>query len=724
MKKNVGIFGAGIFGLYTAIKLKLKNVKNVTVFDPYHGIYTKSGPINPSVFKDVSVHLAAEAKVHLNKEISDEKSENNSRPDIANLNLVMTSSRADHIKDLERQLYNTAVSLGVHFERASFSRFSEHGVVTVGDDKRENPTPKHFDYLFDATGTKRAVVNEVNRLIGEKSPLQVKSVAKVTNHSKNHFYAYVNLNLDDADLFKQDAEANISNLQHIVHLEHLRDKFNWPHFSDPYFRIIPVSPLKENEEKENMGKFHLYFEIPPDLKPDQYENWLRAILELKSGKNIDFKHVASSKKYAKKPRFGPFEVNPEKIESAGFAGNETIPMVIPIGDAQYSGYYRTGDNVPNGILRANAVIDQIEISNGEITNIHLDRCDRALIEMMHEQSAQINQYFINRREQLISELEREKDNYSEMLAELEGNSIEAHDSHLAQMLNLMEKQFLAYSIELHAEAQADLQSIVKTENGLTFDEDTLKGIEPKLIQAMELLSHISSTSTDTQANTIEDRLFALAKIYQLIAEDYAKKNSFEKAKEYLSNAMTIYRNYFPQQKMDLFVIHLRLVENAVELKDAEINYLITNTSNLLDEIANTSKLSNRDFSYLLQVFNKTFLSSSRFEEAQPLIDEMRGKIVQLIFDKINYALAQLPCDLESINSFNAVAKKQLEMISKNAFLPQDKKDSLLRQSAKIDNKIANAANIKLAGKSNLYPEETPTNTLATSGAKVGKDYKL
>lgn len=135
------IIGAGPIGLIAAIKLKKMGVENVTVYDPRAGTYTRPGILNDDDFSNTSETIG----------------ENQNNPTVSPPSL---KGQANHIKMLERQLFQVATSLGIHFEKKAFQDLSENGISV--NDQKGNKEAVACDMIFDASGGKRMVVEAVN----------------------------------------------------------------------------------------------------------------------------------------------------------------------------------------------------------------------------------------------------------------------------------------------------------------------------------------------------------------------------------------------------------------------------------------------------------------------------------------------------------------------------------------------------------------------------------
>ena len=338
--ENIVIVGAGPIGLYIAIKLRQMGVENVTVIDPRADkyTYTRPGRLNPGVFSFLKYHIGTKIK----------------------------ESSSLHIKDVERSLFDIAIAAGVHIQRLGFIKFSANGMV-VSDAKEEISLP--CDFAIDASGSNRVLITEINKQTVEP----YFSIQPITNvRIKNHFIAYVKMSAQDAKLISEALRSPITDhLQHTLMLEYLRTVFGWPEYSEPGFTLVEL----------DKGKVCLYFETPPELKEDQQDNWLNALLKLVAGNDsISFEKI-EPKNDRKKPRFTPFTVDPKKVLPLIFDATEATPVtVVPVGDAQIEPDYRTGEGIISGIKRANALLNAMIISDGKLFFLDTAQYETDIIE--------------------------------------------------------------------------------------------------------------------------------------------------------------------------------------------------------------------------------------------------------------------------------------------------------------------------------------------------------
>ena len=169
------IIGAGPAGLYAAIKFWQAGIRDIVVFDPRAGIYTRSGFLEEKIFNLAERGIGSRFPI----------------------------TSQTHIKNLERYLYDKAIALGIKIEQKEFIRLyqssSKSGVVVAEKKKDSNLVPDEneseevvlADFVFDCTGSYRAVIHEVNRLISG-SPFKLSSFCDMP--APHHFMAYVKVN--------------------------------------------------------------------------------------------------------------------------------------------------------------------------------------------------------------------------------------------------------------------------------------------------------------------------------------------------------------------------------------------------------------------------------------------------------------------------------------------------------------------------------------------------
>lgn len=326
--KHIVIVGAGPIGLYMAIQLKRRGVQHITVIDPRANAYTRPGVLDQGIFELMDKQLHADIRY----------------------------SSSQHIKDLERALYELAEKEGIHIEQTKFVGIEPQHVM-VQSAINQTPTKLPCDMVFDASGSARAVVHAVNaraQEAGESAPLEIEHIMPVD--VTNHLLAYVQMDPSLIEALHGQRKEPHDTVHALIALETIRDEFAWTGIGEPDFHF----------QKLNKNKLCLYFEAPSNLQPEQCQRWVNLMLQLKSGKeNVHFDVRETSKKWDKKPHFTSFTVNPSRVKQSVYDSSD-LPVIVPIGDAQIEPDYRIGFGVKSGVHRANAFLNAIKSvdSNG------------------------------------------------------------------------------------------------------------------------------------------------------------------------------------------------------------------------------------------------------------------------------------------------------------------------------------------------------------------------
>ena len=389
------IIGAGPAGLYTAIKLHREGLRDIVVYDPRAGHYTRPGHLNRNVFRNAETGLNFD---------------------------FWPGDKAGHIKDLERALYKEATRLGIKIENKRFLRLHEDAKrpgVVVGKDGMEELV--EADYVFDCTGNRREVVSAVNHMIPD-SPLKLTTITELP--VRNHFIAYVKIDKADWHRFERD----------LIQFEHFPEMVNPLSFAQSIMKLRTMG-WKEFKFPRCYGmefgkdKVCLYLHAPENLPKEHYDNWVQTVLECYT-KPISYTHLPPSPK----PRFLPFPASAQALQDVSFKGRN-LPTVIALGDAQIDFDYYLAHGIKDGMKRIDALFQHMEAFDNEIHYFDSEEYLITINDLLRdhkkeviEEADKVRQSFVNaletaqlrfRHALLLSSSQEERSIISDLLKEIE-----------------------------------------------------------------------------------------------------------------------------------------------------------------------------------------------------------------------------------------------------------------------------------------------------------------
>lgn len=428
------IAGAGPIGLYLAIQLHLKGVKNLVVYDPRAGNYTRPGHINKNILERLR-------------------------------NLITTSSTLNatriHIKDIEHGLYATAISLGIEIQKKKFVGFhknTENPGVLVAHEGKVETVP--CDYVFDCTGSKREVVHAVNAVHADKPPFILSPITKEVA-VKQHYLAYVRMKHKHLELLRQSPQTVITDMQWVRSMEKLRhlgwSQWNLPQWHAKYF---------------GKGKVCLYVEMPNSVvTPEKQRVWLEAVLEsVTQNKAIRFSHLPKGKK--DKPRLSGFTVFPQELNRFSYQA-EGLPIVLIEGDAQIDPVYVLGHGIEDGLDRVDILVRHLGISEGKIALFDALAHKKVLDPELQRHRDSITMYYTLCKRNSFTGLLRSLVAYKSVINEVTGHEREAY-----------QKTLLAVSARAnYVTAKALMERTVDAQNHVRIAEHSVSS----LIESLEEL---------------------------------------------------------------------------------------------------------------------------------------------------------------------------------------------------------------------------------------------
>lgn len=341
---KVAIVGAGPIGLYLAYQLKKAGIQDIVVYDPRANEYTRPGHIGPSVLEKLEKKL----NLPLDAYQWGEKT-------------IQLEDSAIHIKDIERILLIETKKLKIPIEKKSFIRFhtenTQKSIVVLNSNHQEETV--ECDFVFDCTGSNRAVIHKVNQMI-TPAPFSIKPIDP-SPRITNYFIAYVKMNTIDyekiqlANHYEKVILENYSGFEYTKAIETLRG-FGWKEFAFPF---CYGAKFKTN-------KVCLYLECPHDLPNEQYDHWVQTVININTEcHDILFEKIMTSKKPFKKPTFHSFQVFPAELQQTQFAF-DGLPHVIAMGDSQIEPHFFLAHGIKDGLKRVNLLIKHLEVLNGSI----------------------------------------------------------------------------------------------------------------------------------------------------------------------------------------------------------------------------------------------------------------------------------------------------------------------------------------------------------------------
>ncbi len=348
------IIGAGTIGLYTALQLKALGLENIIIYDPRAGIYTRPGNLSKSILTSINTLLS--------------------------LNLLVPSTSL-HIKTLERILYAEAIRRGISIEKKTFIRLQKDpqnpGVIVANTNKEEEFIATN--YVFDCSGTQRAVIHQANMLI---SPPPFSLTTLTEPLFPAHFLAYVSIPQDTQLQLRKAFSEPLEALSPLTYLRSLRKLIDLG-WLKPVFPQGLIAFFGKN-------KACLYLNAPSDLQKKDYDNWVQTLLECYLPSS-SYKHLPPSRKYDSKPRFVLFSLSAQMLNQSFYKG-EHLPTILALGDAQIDANYHIGHGISNGIKRINFLPYVLTIHDGEIASFNSTLYENLTTTNLQQHSNQLLQY--------------------------------------------------------------------------------------------------------------------------------------------------------------------------------------------------------------------------------------------------------------------------------------------------------------------------------------------
>ena len=502
------IIGAGPAGLYTAIKLRKAGIRDVVVYDPRAGTYTRPGHLNTNAF----VTAERSSSAHIDADL-------------------LSGARTGHIKDLERQLYREAKRLGIQIENKIFIEFIPDATkpAVVVADLHGTREIVEAEYVFDCTGTSRQVIHAVNALSAEP-PFKIKTIANLP--VKNHFLAYVKV--PSSEFPRLNAAALMYDVpSHLIRppLNYARSilklrALGWNELKFPRFYGVSFGKKGESD------KACLYFHAPEGLLPRDYDLWVNTVIECYTAP-IHFEHYPPPRKFDSKPRFLAFNSKAEVLESVSYKG-EGLPTVIALGDAQIDFDYYLAHGIKDGLERIDALFEEMDIIEGRILYFNADDYLIKLRSALSAHKDAVTEQATNIKASFSSALESAQLSFRQaMMQTTDSDEIALFDSVLTE---IMVRQSYNQAATMFPKCHNEAHQVSFTSSTITSVMAKLEQIHTNLLNAY---THIP-VSFDSERQHAKALLTYLPESWKTIGNALVKSGKHAEAIEAYKKAIAIY----------------------------------------------------------------------------------------------------------------------------------------------------------------------------------------
>lgn len=293
------------------------------------------------------------------------------------------------IKDLDRMLYQLVIDKNIHIENKAFLRMhadSEQPGVIIGHRKLQNDFQTQIgeseeerivcQYVFDCTGTKRAVLTDMIKVLDQGDTSLVKKVS--TFQPRTHYIvASIKIPRKQKEQLLNAIEAsekfqlyNQTALEFTQHLTSLHS-LGWDRWYFPYMKAFNNFSQKEvsllSSDESPLDKVCLYLEAPSNLQGDPMA-WINGVTQALCNVPLSIALVHPSKKYGlakDKLRLQYFQVRLDYVTEYLLSG-EDLPIVIPQGDAVQTPFFEIGHGFAYTCQRIKACLNSFTIEEGAL----------------------------------------------------------------------------------------------------------------------------------------------------------------------------------------------------------------------------------------------------------------------------------------------------------------------------------------------------------------------
>jgi hypothetical protein len=536
------IIGGGPAGLLTALLLGKKNIGKITLVEPRLGEYVRSG----DYVNDVFVELSKALDVSLNE---------------------ILPSYANHIKDVERLLYERVKASSTIMIRGKFITYSIKGAhIEINDNSAE----EHIipcNLLIDCSGQNLSVLNQVNELHQSKPIFSRAKVGQVP-HTR-HIHATIIMDRSKGDRCRQKLPID----DHLIKMRRKTALKNlgWDRWSNPFgyingFGMFGLVSSKKMQLPQS--KYHFYSEIPTCLEEKNIIPWIKAYMAATSGMSMDYINVelthASKKYHGKKRQWDIFDVVPQATSPFHYVDyNRNSIVLLHLGDASFNNIFYFGQGLIRTIQQASTFIKAIQVTNDGIVAIDFDTFKRWSEENL--------QSYIDRVPSTINKLH---------------GAIEER-----------EQSQLKASFDLYKIGESYLQIFPNDGRNpyITMGHNIIKLIEPMLDEHFEALVMAWKWAPNNQSKpNLKHSLFLMAKHCEQFADFIKNKGDnpyyYKKSVKYYNKSLELHLNYLPPvfaHEKEMLRKHIGLIsQKLTELRTRLVGSQRINTNLLSDRDPN------------------------------------------------------------------------------------------------------------------------------------------